>query len=247
MIYCMSDIHGHYSGYKALLSKISFKSTDTLYVLGNVIDGKGSSSMKLLLDMMMRENVYPIIGDHEYAAIECLSILMENADDPNFKGLPKEKMEQMADWVSMGGDKTIKEFRALDDEKREMVVDYLSDFSLNEEVEIGSKKFELVHAGINNFSPDKELDDYDIYELINDAPDYSKKYYDDKYLVTGHMPTRRIFESQYPLIGFTPEGESSPYDKVYMENNHIAINCGIDIGGKLCVVRLDDMSVFYAH
>ncbi len=244
MIYCMSDIRGNYNGFKNILSKIHFKDTDTLYVLGNVIDG-GEGSMKLLLDMMMRENVYPVIGEHEYAAIGCLSLLMNDADDVDLAGLSHEKMERMADWASMGGQQTIKEFRELSDEQREMVVDYLSDFSLYEEAEAGGRSFVMVHAGIGNFAPDKELEEYDIRELITQPADYSKVYFEDKYLVTGHTPTRKIYEDQNPLIEKTPEGGSSPYDKIYTLNNHVAINCGSCIGGRLCAVRLDDMKPFY--
>ncbi len=34
----ISDLHGHYDKYRAMLTEIQFKSTDTLYVLGDVID-----------------------------------------------------------------------------------------------------------------------------------------------------------------------------------------------------------------
>ena len=62
MIYCVSDIRGDYEKYSKLLKMIRLNGRDTLYVLGNVIDG-ADGSMKLLLDMMMRENVFPVIGE----------------------------------------------------------------------------------------------------------------------------------------------------------------------------------------
>ena len=45
MIYAMSDIHGCFDKYRAMLSEIQFKSTDTLYVLGDVID-RGPDGVK---------------------------------------------------------------------------------------------------------------------------------------------------------------------------------------------------------
>ena len=69
MVYCMSDIHGNYEGYKNLLEKVDFKEEDTLYVLGDVID-RGKQSIKILQDMMIRPNVVPIIGNHEYMGIQ---------------------------------------------------------------------------------------------------------------------------------------------------------------------------------
>ena len=68
MIYCMSDIHGHYDKYLEMLRKIDFKDSDTLFVLGDVVD-RGPSSMEILLDMMCRPNVIPILGNHEYEKI----------------------------------------------------------------------------------------------------------------------------------------------------------------------------------
>lgn len=38
MIYAMSDIHGCYEAYCALLEKIQFSDEDTLYIVGDAID-----------------------------------------------------------------------------------------------------------------------------------------------------------------------------------------------------------------
>ena len=40
MIYVMSDIHGEYNRYKAMLEKIQFSDNDTMYIIGDVIDRK---------------------------------------------------------------------------------------------------------------------------------------------------------------------------------------------------------------
>ncbi len=246
MIYCMSDIRGDFAKYTKMLSKLHLKGTDTLYVLGNVIDGS-EGSMKLLFDMMMRENVFPVIGEHEYAALKCLSWLAKHSDETDLSAMDPDTMQKMLDWTALGGQQTIAEFRELTDEQREMIVDYLSDFSLYEEVEAEGTEYVLVHAGIGDFSPDKDMDEYDIHDLITTSPDYSKKYFPDKVLVTGHTPTRRIYEELYPLNGKTADGEPSRYDKAYIDNGHIAVNCGVDIGGRLCAVRLGDLAEFYVE
>lgn len=51
MVYCISDLHGDYFKYRALLENLSFQSRDTLYVLGDVID-RGPDGVRLLQDMM---------------------------------------------------------------------------------------------------------------------------------------------------------------------------------------------------
>lgn len=65
MAYVMSDIHGMYDKYKAMLEKISFSDKDALYILGDVVD-RGENPVDVLLDMMSRPNVYPIMGNHDF-------------------------------------------------------------------------------------------------------------------------------------------------------------------------------------
>lgn len=47
--------------------KIKFSDKDKLFVLGDVVDC-GPEPMKVLQDMMMRSNVYPILGNHDYVS-----------------------------------------------------------------------------------------------------------------------------------------------------------------------------------
>ncbi len=49
--YAISDIHGEYDKFNEVLKKISFKETDTLYVLGDVLD-RGPHPIKTLLQLM---------------------------------------------------------------------------------------------------------------------------------------------------------------------------------------------------
>ena len=79
----------------------------------------------------------------------------------------------------------------------------------------------------------KKLEDYELYELIFKAPDYEKVYFENKYLVTGHLPTRAIY-------GAKP-------DEIYISNNHIAIDCASGYGGRVGCIRLDDFKTFYSQ
>ena len=47
MTYVMSDIHGQYDKYLAMLDKIAFSDDDTLYILGDVLD-RGEEPVELL-------------------------------------------------------------------------------------------------------------------------------------------------------------------------------------------------------
>lgn len=232
MIYCMSDIHGNFEGYKKLLEKANFSDEDTLYVLGDVLD-RGSQSLKILQDMMMRPNVIPIIGNHEYMGIQCLKFLMQEISEDSIASLSEDIIQGLLEWQNVGGQATMDEFHKLSMEDKQDIIDYLEEFSLYEEVRANGKDFVLVHAGLCNFSIDRALEDYQLHELIFKCPEYFRVYYPDKYLVTGHLPTRCIMENTKP--GF-----------IFKGNNHIAIDCGSGCGGQLGMICLDTGEEFYA-
>lgn len=102
------------------------------------------------------------------------------------------------------------------------------------------KVFVLVHAGIENFSKTKDLAEYNIEELIFYKPSYYLKYFDDKYLVTGHTPTRYIREEELNLFRGIVDKNGHKYDKIYKLNNHIAIDCSYGCGVLLCAIRVDN-------
>ena len=230
MIYVMSDIHGEYVAYKTLLNKIKFSDDDDLYILGDCID-RGSEPIKVLQDMMMRPNVYPVLGNHEYMAGKVLKPLMEEITEENYNRLSDSTLiKSLLLWQENGGGITLEKFQKLSLYERYDILEYLEDFSLYETVNINGKFYVLVHDGLENFRENKPLDSYKFYELIFNAPDYNKIYYKNKYLVTGHLPTI----SQRDNNG-----------QVIMKNNHIAIDCGKMFGGKLAAVCLNTNEVFY--
>lgn len=72
MIYAVSDIHGRWEKYRALLERLSREDPDyTLYLLGDSID-RGKGGCRILLDAMKRPNVISLLGNHEFSAAVCL-------------------------------------------------------------------------------------------------------------------------------------------------------------------------------
>ena len=71
MIYILSDIHGQYERYKAILEKIDLQDEDALYVLGDVID-RGPASLQILFDIMERPNAHMFLGNHEHMMLTYL-------------------------------------------------------------------------------------------------------------------------------------------------------------------------------
>lgn len=227
-IYVMSDIHGCYKNYMKALEIIKLKQKDTLYVLGDVVD-RGEHSMKILLDMMYQPNIIPLIGNHEVMALSVLKVLSKEITHDTLDEFTDNFVGGMYDWFKNGGKTTCDEFKSLSSDERESILEYIGEFELYEELSCNGKDFILVHAGLSNFSPDRPLYDYALDEMLLTRLDYSKTYFKDKYLVTGHTPTKMIC------------GE----DKIYRKNNHIAIDCGCVFGGKLGVLCLDTMEEMY--
>ncbi len=221
MIYAMSDLHGCYEKYIKMLEKINFSDTDTLYILGDVID-RGDGGIKILFDMMKRKNVIPLLGNHDYTASVLLSKLKRKANS--------EILEIFKAWLSDGGLPTYQAYKKLSENEKKEILEFFDCFSVFEELEIQGRKFFLSHT-----VPSKEMmqDFYNIdwQELIVGECEYDKVYFEDKYIVTGHTPTA--------LIDYRYKG------KIFEYNNHIAIDCGAVFTGTLGCICLDTLEKFY--
>ena len=231
--YLMSDLHGQYDKYKKMLETIRFSRRDDLYILGDVAD-RGPEPVRLLRDMSLRINVFPILGNHDWTARVILSRLNEEITEENAQsGIAKDFLDAVRLWLSDGGDTTFEEFRRLDPEAREVVLDYLGEFVPYEEITVNGTRYVLVHAGLKHFSPDKPLEDYDELDLCDGRTDYGRRYFRDRILVTGHTPTLHI----------DPAFEG----RIWRGNGHIALDCGAGFGLPLGCLRLEDGAEFYAE
>ena len=230
MIYVVSDLHGSYEKFKRLLREIRFSDNDVMYVIGDIVD-YGEESMDLLCDLSMRYNVIPILGDHDYRAYTLLSELDKMLSSG---AMPTpDVMAQMTEWIQDGGQKTMEGFKALDDDMKEGVLEYLADMSLYEEVEVKGKKYLLVHAGIADFDKDTPIEDYMPEDFISMPVDLNVPLMDDVTLVVGHVPTYEI--------------DGAQRGKIYYGEGSIVIDCGAAFGEPLACLRLDDGKEFYIY
>lgn len=231
--YVISDIHGEYERFMELLEEIELKDTDTLYILGDILD-RGEHPIKVVLKLMEMPNAFCIVGNHEVMALECLRFLCQEITDLAIEEVDAELLDNLVRWKYNGGDATIREFRALDPEMREEVLNFLEDFSLYEELTVGEKQYLLVHGGLGGFTPEKRIEEYSLHDLVWARPDYQKEYFVDTNLVTGHTPTQTI-----------PENDNPGY--IYKKYHHIAIDCGACFpGGRLAAICLETGEEFYS-
>lgn len=230
MIYVMSDIHGEYEKYTKMLELIKFSDEDELFVLGDTVD-RGERPIDILLDMMERPNVYHLMGNHDLLAIDILKVLTTDISDDSVNALDESLLEEISEWMQEGGETTLKQFALLSKEQRVDVLDFMSDFSMYEVIDVNDNTYILVHAGLGNFAKDKKLSDYTPHELLFGRNEVEKEYYDDKsiYIVSGHTPTRY----------FTGK------DDIIKKGNNIKIDCGAAFRGKLGCLCLNTMEQFY--
>ncbi len=233
MRYIVSDIHGCYDEYKKLLAKINFSEQDELYILGDVID-RGKNPIKLLQDIMNHPNITLILGNHELMMYTIMKRMAVDITAENFdKHLTLDDLLDYNLWLQNGGQPTVEQFKKLDKLERMDLLEYLAESSLYEVIQHQNKRYILVHAGLGNFAPEKDLSEYELDELLNERVDYSKRYYSDKhtFVVTGHTPTIYIPEWEKP--------------EVYQKNGHIAIDCGCAAGGRLAAYCIETKQVTY--
>lgn len=231
--YVISDIHGQYDMFMELLDKIKLKDNDTLYILGDILD-RGPHPIKTLMKLMETPNAICLVGNHELMFLECLEFLMKEITDKSLEELNAETLDNLVTWQFNGSQSTIDEFRKLDSESQKDVIDFIKDFLIYEKVSVNGKNYLLVHAGLGNYSQEKDIEDYSLHELIWERADYDVKYFENTYVITGHTPTQMIEDNPHP--GY-----------IYSRNNHIVIDCGAHYhGGRLAALCLDTGEEYYS-
>ena len=232
--YVTADIHGEFEKFKRLIERIDLKDEDTLYILGDIFD-RGPHPLLTMTRVLEMPNVHCLIGNHELMALECMEFLLQEITDDSLLTLDDKIFGNLMTWYHNGAGTTIKEMQMFSPEGRRTILDSIKEFSVYEELSVGDKDFLLVHAGLGNYRPDKDMDEYSLKELVWDRADYDVQYFPDKYVITGHTPTQLIKEN--PKLGF-----------IFRNNNHIAIDCGACFpGGRLAAICLDTDEEFYVE
>lgn len=231
MIYVCSDIHGNYEKYIRIFETINFTDNDTIFILGDIVD-RGNASIKILQDMMYRNNVIPILGNHEYMAKVVMEKCVNKIIEDNINIVDKNLTSSIADWFINGGLTTFNEFKELSNSDKYAILNYIEEFLVYEEISVKGQDYILIHAGISNFDESKNMNEYYLDELLFERTDYSKTYFKDKILITGHTPVSQIQENHNK-------------NTIFKTNNHIAIDGGCGFGGKLIVYCLNNDETIY--
>ncbi len=230
MIYVISDLHGYPHGrFIQLLEKAGFGRDDFLYILGDVVDRNGDGGVEMLQWLMYQTNVQLILGNHE-AMLLGNSFVFDEITEDSVNALTAEKIDMLTRYQLDGGDVTLKAMQKLPKDTQQDILDYLRDCPLYETVSAGGRDFILVHSGLDNFVPEKRIEDYTAEELLWAWPELTDVYYKDVMTVFGHTPT----------VSFGDE-----YDgKLIKTDTWIDIDAGAGFGREPVLLRLDDMKEF---
>lgn len=227
MIYVCSDIHGRLDRYKRALSYI--KSNDELYILGDVID-RHPSGVDILLDLVNRNNIHFILGNHELMMLDYLlwsSTYYGNA------------------WVTVnnGGIETLQKFMGLDKDRQTQILSFLFGSPLFMRVTVNDRQFYLAHGSYQEKYKRRgsaKLSDIVIFEDIHnivwqspfdiEKPQSTDRYSKDETYILGHRYVQ-IMGCNSPVI---------LNDNIYDIDGGCALR-DASLHNSLILLRLDDM------
>ena len=230
MIYAVADIHGCAWEFDELLKKIHFSNDDLLYVVGDTVD-RGPNPIGVLRTMALYPNIIPILGNHEYMLLKCLpGLLKEIREDNVEETLTKDFMEWTSTWMYNGGDITANAFKRLSREDQEFYLDYISEFSDYESVNLNGQQYILIHS-LPQVAPYMDWRKCSMETILFGRPDFYAEWPEDVIYITGHTPTFSIHEDYR--------------GKYYRNGGLIDIDCGSTFDGTLCAYCLDTGEAFY--
>lgn len=224
MKYCMSDIHGESERYFQMLKEIQFSSDDQLYIIGDVID-RGPGGIEILRDIMSRENVVLLLGNHE---LMCRQAMQKNRTP-----------QAMSIWMQNGGGVTYRELLFyMTKEERIQVLQYISQCPVALEVKGNKRKFFLVHG-----FPAKGEERCVWKRPTKETPNPLKERYT---LVIGHTPVWSLEDDEIEYISNLQY--NNDHIKIAHCRGFIDIDCGcghtLDLRRLACLC-LDNMHEFY--
>lgn len=220
--YVISDIHGCFREFIALLKEVNFSEKDTLYVLGDVVD-RGPEPIKCLKYIIERENIKMLKGNHE---------------DFMIKSIINGSKRVNALWMFNGGEITLTQYEKLSGKEQREINQYLDCLPLYFIID----DYILVHAGINSFivNPKLSVEDNMRRQAEDDLLWIRENFinnpngFNEKIIIFGHTPTSCL----------NPGGEDFVWvDSVYQDK--IDIDCGCVYGGNLSLLNLDTLEIIY--
>lgn len=223
--YVISDLHGEADRFDALLGKIEFSPEDQLYILGDVVD-RGPHGISLLLRIMEMPNVTMLLGNHEFMFLQYLS--------------PHATQADILRWNRNGNQPTLEEYADLTVSDRRRIKNFLSTLETHLEVEVGGRRFYLVHG-----FPGENVHDEVWCRPTPDTPNPV----DGTMLILGHTPVMYLGKTTEERAAYIAELErAGDHARILHTPGFIDLDCGCGHGlavRSLACLRLEDLAEFY--
>ena len=121
----MSDIHGKYDEYMAMLKQIGFDKFsrgDKLFILGDVID-RSSGGIQIMQHIMKNtDKIELLMGNHE-------KMMLDSLNDNDAMGL----------WMYNGGYETLREYEKLSTLEQDQMKNFIASLKYSKTIQIGTK------------------------------------------------------------------------------------------------------------
>lgn len=224
MIYVMSDIHGNREKLDSLLRQIGLTDSDTLYILGDIVD-RGPEPIEILQRVMKMKNVKMLLGNHEHMMLQAYFGMCK----------PEEHEKCVARWHRNGCEVTMAGLDRLSETQRKEIFDFVTSLPINIETEVNGKKYLFVHG-------------YPAELYKGSEPPYSDEVF---FAVWYRMKPEDVMpEGKTVIFGHTSTDNYQDVkpNSIFYGNRMIGIDCGGGYGGdgRIACLRLDDMKEFYA-
>lgn len=223
--YVLSDIHGDGDRFHGMLEKIGFSGSDTLYILGDVVD-RGPEGISLLREIMNTPNMVMLLGNHEYMMLQYLS--------------PDATEIQIRRWNRNGNAPTLAAYRKLSPGEQQKILSFLRDRPVHLEVTVNGKAFYLVHGFPGGNVHDQVWGRPGIYDP-NPIPNCQ--------LIIGHTPVLCLGRTEEEQMTYGRKLQRmGEHLRIYHAPGFLDIDCGCghDLGFQsLACIRLEDMLEFY--
>lgn len=233
-VYAISDLHGRKDKYDQMIHYLNPE--DTLYILGDVID-RGEDGVAILQDIMQRDNVILLMGNHEKMMLDYLR--SENETDGDYFLYLMHKLN----WEQNGNYHTLTKYRALSQAEQCQIYDFLQSLSVCvADLKVNGRCFYLAHAFY------EESCRHGIY-YAQDVSDAGLR----KLLWHRYQPGEKLLEDVICVCGHTPCAYYHSNGEVFRymttdSQGYIDVDSGFGMRNcenKLTVLRIDDLEVLY--
>lgn len=237
--YICSDIHGWKERYDRMMEVI--QPQDTLYVLGDVID-RGEDGIAILMDIMKRNNVIMLLGNHEYMMKQYYDAKRGNV----FNGI--EASIYIERWERNHCAPTKKAFERLDEEQQEEILTFIDHLPVViSDLCVQDHTYYLVHGAPVTSIKEGTWDrtkllnaGYQMEDFIWNRVMKEETFFQDRIVIVGHTPTM-FYQNELPYQIWT--GKAALHETLFMD-----IDCGCaaqNAFSRLALVSLDTQEVTY--